>query len=222
MSKFMELCMGVTPVEEGWGVALTRLGIIAGVAGVTAKAAMHIGMTTGKFVAKHNPVFALAAGGVVGAAAGALGAGAVVGGYKASSAATKKLTADMFDAILKNQKLKNYIQKHCDALYKQTKKIYPSISTNINLNSQVTTAKINQAVDKSVTFGEALKNQYASSSNVDGKPLKIGKYTIEILFDSDSIHAMLVVFSINDKTLDFIAKRIPAPTGSELSYMFEN
>ena len=215
----------IQPTTEGWGIALTRLGIIAGVWGAAfsavGPASRVIGTAAGK--AFGTGAAGIAAAGVGGAAVGAgLGHAAVKGSTALTGMATKKLTANMFDNITKHQKLKKYIQDQCDKIFKATKKEYGNLSTNVDTSTVQKIAKAGGAVGNVITFSELLKNQFASSSTADEKFLKIGKYSIEILFDTNSISAMIVIFTASDgKRTEYIAKRIPAPTNSELAKMFD-
>ena len=202
-------------VAEGWGIALTRLGIFtAGMAGIVAAAepvATGIAKTVGTGIAGQT------AAGVAGAVMG-FGAGqAIVHGQ---NFVVKKITASMFDKMTKSKALSRYIIKQCDKAYSELKKSNKNIIANIDTTSFTRCFNAGAAADREINLGELLST-YSARNNTENKLLKFGQYHVDIFFDSNSISAIVVVFGYKDCKTDFIGRRIPAPSQSELSAMLK-
>ena len=218
MSRFMQV---YEPVEEGWGIALARVGMLAGAGLAGYHLASKLGVKAGVAALKHGASLGTAttvAHVATGAAGGAMGAGIGTVGRKL----TTKLTEKTLKSFLENAKIKKYVISQCDKIYNQLKKTNKDVTTEVNWSSFIGAFKYSQASTKNASWAEIFKNNRSSLNNADGKYMKLGKYSIDIYYDTTHIDAIIVVFGIKGTKDEYIGKRIPAPTNAELKKLFED
>ena len=218
MSRFMQV---YKPVEEGWGIALARLGLIVGAGVAGYHLAGKLGIKAGTAALNHGASMGTAstvAHVTAGAAGGAIGAGVGTVGRKV----IQKLSEKTLKVFMENPKIKKYVTAQCDKIYNDLKKTYKDITTEVNPSSFTGSINSARASSKNVSWAEIFMNHRSTLNNIDGKFMKLGKYSIDMYYDTTHIDAIIVVFGFKGNKDEYIGRRIPAPTSAELKKLFED
>ena len=202
MSQFMQV---YNPVEEGWGFVMGRiaLGAGAGAAGYALGTKAAAAASVGKATTAYD------------VAAPAVGAGLGFG----TSLVERKFTEKMMKDITSNAKFKKYIEAQCDKELANLKKTFKDITPEVNPSGFFAALKAIHAGGSGVSWAEAFQSISIRAHN-NGRFYKVGKYNINIYFDTDHIYAVMVVFGFKNDKGRFVGRRIAAPTGGELKKLY--
>lgn len=215
MSKFSKLegqdivvestLQDLRPVEEGWKLGVARILGALGIANVvTLPVGKALGLTDVETVANTL--------GKEGGAASLMKRLAAVdaAGFLAAFAGAKYIKLEASKELKKlfdNDKMKAYLKKECDAIFKELRKENSRITADISAykNSKVFKKLANE--DRS--FIAKHLTQIAQCS------IEVGGYTIVGTGDTDSFDQLFVVF-FNPDDNKMIKKSIPVPSKEDL------
>ena len=209
MSKFMELCMGVAPVEEGWGTALARVAKVTGYVATGVGSNMVTKAAVAGNISKVISGTKVAVGGL-GGFYGGLALGKVIGTISNMS----------LSKLLKDPKLSKYLNDQCSKILKEEQRKDKSVTASLPSDPGTLIKRWWHNNDEVGFFS---KPNFLMQHNdwIDDQffNLKVGPYTCTFWYDTENISAAVLLLYSADRD-KCIGRRIPAPTNDELKRMF--